>query len=132
MALTPSAGQLNAQYGDWYPTQVRSKYQIEEWESTKAVLSTSASADIQWEPDYIKFMARTKGWNRPALSNSLPAGWPQKVDGPMSWDGRSFADERDYVYELSEAQKLEIGEALAHFKGRLNIHRDLSSLTSAL
>lgn len=121
MSLIPSVEQLIAQYGDWYPPQIRQKYQIEEWESTKSVPSTKPSADIAWEPDYAKFMARTKGWNRPVPSTSLPDGWPQKVNGPMDWDGRSFSGEGDYVYELSEAQKLEIREALARFKGELYI-----------
>lgn len=39
------------------------------------------------------------------------------LEGPLCWDGTKVNDEELYVYSVSEEDKLEVEEALKHFKG---------------
>ncbi|KAI0047031.1 Clavaminate synthase-like protein [Auriscalpium vulgare] len=50
----------------------------------------------------------------------LPDGFPVKVEGPMVWEASDWTDERQWLFELAEADLQEINEALAYFKGNLD------------
>ena len=48
----------------------------------------------------------------------LPLGFPQRLEGPMTWDGSEFRDKPElYVEALSEHDLSEVEQAIAHFKG---------------
>ncbi|KAH8587384.1 TfdA family taurine catabolism dioxygenase TauD [Bisporella sp. PMI_857] len=73
--------------------------------------------DIQYAPDHEKWQARAA--RRKAtedLPATLPDGFPEQLSGPMVWDGKTVAQEYEWVYALNEAQLAEIEEALKHFK----------------
>ncbi|KAK6354876.1 hypothetical protein TWF696_004007 [Orbilia brochopaga] len=76
--------------------------------------------DIEYHPDRDKFQARMtlRLQNEPGLLDTpLPAGFPVKVEGPIVWEGKDWTEEKQWVYELNEAELKEIEEALNHFKG---------------
>lgn len=76
--------------------------------------------DIQYHPDEANWRARTarRLAENPDLPNtSLPEGYPKKLESPLVWKGSDFSQgESEWVTVLTEAQLLEIDEALAHFK----------------
>jgi len=41
---------------------------------------------------------------------------PHKIIGPLAWDGKSFRNEAEYVYKLSEGEVREISQALKNFQ----------------
>lgn len=51
-------------------------------------------------------------------SYSLPPGFPESTSSRMVWTGADLADERQYVYQLTAADLLEIDAALNTFKGK--------------
>ncbi|KAF8649399.1 hypothetical protein AX16_005840 [Volvariella volvacea WC 439] len=76
--------------------------------------------DISYHPDYAKYVARSarRLEEDPTLTlKSLPAGFPQKVDGPIVWEGSNWKEEKQWVYQLNDAQLKEIDDAVKHFKG---------------
>jgi len=82
----------------------------------------SKQPDIAYHPDEAKYHARTarRLAEDPSLPDvSLPDGFPPQVEGPIVWDGSDWADEDQWVYQLSDAELKEIGAALEHFKGLL-------------
>ncbi|RKU42713.1 hypothetical protein DL546_002986 [Coniochaeta pulveracea] len=48
---------------------------------------------------------------------ALPVGFPQSLEEELAWTGSSFADESAYVYNLTDADILELAAGLKHFKG---------------
>lgn len=59
--------------------------------------------------------------------DALPLGFPQRLEGPMAWDGKEFQDKPElYVEALSKQDISEIDQAIAHFKG-LDIPRGFVS-----
>ncbi|KAF7294661.1 Clavaminate synthase-like protein [Mycena indigotica] len=74
--------------------------------------------DISYHPDAKKFRARTarRLAEDPSLPQQpLPANFPDRVDGPIVWEGKDWTDESQWVYNLSQTQLNEIDGALAHF-----------------
>lgn len=61
--------------------------------------------------------------------NALPAGFPVNKDGKIAWVGSKISD-GDYVYHLTEAERVEIYKAVIAFKGRC--HTCLVALLSSL
>jgi hypothetical protein len=85
----------------------------------KQIMTTQP--DIEYHPDETKFRARTarRLAEDPSLpSTALPTGYPQKVEGPIVWEGKDWQNEDQWVYNLTPLELQEIGDALAHFKGR--------------
>ncbi|KAK6497244.1 hypothetical protein TWF506_004718 [Arthrobotrys conoides] len=79
--------------------------------------------DIEYHPDPAKYHARTelRLKNDPELPKTpLPAGFPDKVEGPIVWEGKDWTDERQWVYQLNEAELEEIDDAIKYFQN-LNI-----------
>jgi len=48
---------------------------------------------------------------------TMIAGWPDHQACALSWSGSDFVDEQDFVYQLSDEDKVEIENALSHFMG---------------
>lgn len=77
--------------------------------------------DIQYHPEYSKYLARTarRLAETPDLPKApLPAGFPDKVEGPIVWKGEDWTNENQWVYRLSDAELQEIDNAIQHFKGK--------------
>ena len=55
------------------------------------------------------------GFNRE--TNSLPDGFPTALTTSLLWNGSGMTDEDQYTYFLTKDEILEIGAALAAFKG---------------
>lgn len=90
---------------------------------TNAQASKPQQPDIQYHPDMEKFRARTarRLAENPDLPNMpLPDGFPQKVEGPIVWEGADWTNEDQWVYNLSTDQLTEIDNALAHFQSKRN------------
>jgi hypothetical protein len=50
--------------------------------------------------------------------HTLPLGFPQRLEGPMAWDGDKFRDKPElYVEALNKHDLSEVEQAIAHFKG---------------
>ncbi|KAF8636290.1 hypothetical protein AX17_003657 [Amanita inopinata Kibby_2008] len=74
--------------------------------------------DIGYQPDEAKWRARTarRLAEDPSLPTSpLPEGFPRQVDSPLVWEGKDFTDEKEWVYQLSADQLVEIDNAVKHF-----------------
>ncbi|THH21099.1 hypothetical protein EW146_g405 [Bondarzewia mesenterica] len=90
--------------------------------STTTIITEAAhrQPDIDYHPDHAKYLARTvcRLKEDPSLpSTPLPAGLPSKVEGPIVWQGADWKEEKQWVYELSEAELKEIDDAIKHFQG---------------
>ncbi|KAH9888307.1 TfdA family taurine catabolism dioxygenase TauD [Xylariomycetidae sp. FL2044] len=83
---------------------------------TPAARPPPGQPDIDYPPDYDKWQARAA--RRRAAGNlpGLPNGFPEKLAGPMVWEGKTVAETYDWTYVLDSKQLAEIDEAVAHFK----------------
>ena len=73
--------------------------------------------DIQYGPDYGKYLARSKRRQEiERLDKSLPRGFPQELKSSLVWDGDSIQGEYDWTYELTIDDIVELKKALRHFK----------------
>jgi len=77
-------------------------------------------ADIEYEIDVQKYLARSKArMAAGGLPTEVPAGWPQKLEGPLVWSSNDFPNEDEYVYKLTDDDKTELLYALHSFKSKL-------------
>ncbi|OLN86551.1 hypothetical protein CCHL11_08527 [Colletotrichum chlorophyti] len=73
--------------------------------------------NIDYAPNLENYLARIKRrQEQEQLAKTLPAGFPQKLESQLVWDGNTLAETYDWNYVLTEADKEEIDEALQHFK----------------
>ena len=75
--------------------------------------------DIQYTPDIQKWRSRTQRRQQSepeSLSRGLPAGFPQKLQSDLVWEGSQIKDVYDWTHVLNEAELEEIEKALEHFK----------------
>lgn len=73
--------------------------------------------DISYAPNYEKYLARAKRrLENERLQDSLPPGFPQKLDCELVWEGKDIVEKYDWVYELSPVEIDEIEHGLQHFK----------------
>jgi hypothetical protein len=82
--------------------------------------------DIQYHPDLVKYKERTTRrlhQNPDLLEANLPPGFPDKVEGPIVWEGKDWTNEDQWVYKLSNDELQEINDALKYFEGR-TMHDD--------
>jgi hypothetical protein len=90
--------------------------------------TAEAQPDIAYHPDEAKWRARTarRLAADPTLPKQpLPQGFPERVDGPIVWEGKHFTHEDQWVVKLTDAQLQEIDDALRHFQSKRS---SLSSL----
>jgi hypothetical protein len=82
------------------------------------VVETPKQPDIEYTPNYEKYLARTKRRTQTEdLPKTLPPGFPERVKGKLAWDGRDIAETYNWALELTPAEIAEIEHALQHFKG---------------
>lgn len=77
--------------------------------------------DIEYHPDRAKWKARTTRRLEadPSLpKTALPEGFPEQLKSPLVWEGKDWKDEKEWVYELTEADVKEVDDALKHFHGK--------------
>lgn len=82
-----------------------------------AVLVSPSQPDIGYTPDYDKYLARIR--RRQAtenLSQSLPPGFPEKLESDLVWDNTDIAKRYNWTYQLTTSDLDEIEKALQHFK----------------
>lgn len=73
--------------------------------------------DIGYAPDRDKYFARVKRrLANEKLDQSLPTGFPKRLDSDLVWDNTDIASRYDWVYELTISDLDEIEAALQHFK----------------
>ncbi|KAJ5561571.1 hypothetical protein N7461_000332 [Penicillium sp. DV-2018c] len=85
--------------------------------SAVQTITISTQPDIQYHPDYEKYKERTRRRKETEiLQSSLPAGFPQKLESPLVWEGKDIEKQDDWVYQLSNTQLDEIDAALKSFK----------------
>lgn len=87
--------------------------------STTTTLSRpAAQPDIAYAPDFAKYQARTKKQLASGNSHeqSLPTGFPTKLEGDFVWDGDSIQKTYEWVHELTDVEIAEVEDALQHFK----------------
>ncbi|KAF6829600.1 TfdA family Taurine catabolism dioxygenase [Colletotrichum musicola] len=73
--------------------------------------------DIGYTPNHDNYLARVKRRHeQEKLENTLPEGFPQKLESQLVWDGNTLAEDYDWNYVLTEADKKEVDDALRHFK----------------
>lgn len=88
----------------------------------------SEGPDIDWVPSLKSYMARVERLSKSqnARATTLPSGFPEKIETHRAWAGHDFAEDKSYIYMLSETEVSEIEEALGHFKGLYSFtHPDL-------
>ncbi|KAJ5627942.1 hypothetical protein N7490_010170 [Penicillium lividum] len=85
---------------------------------TTETITRPSQPDIQYHPDWVKYQARSRQRKEAeSLQTNLPAGFPQKLDSPLVWEGKDIEKRRDWIYQLSDLQLDEIDAALQSFKG---------------
>lgn len=75
--------------------------------------------DISYHPNEDKWKKRTEGRlreNPSLLSETLPEGFPEKLESPLVWEGKDWTSEEQWVYNLSKEELEEIDAALKHFR----------------
>jgi hypothetical protein len=76
-----------------------------------------AQPDIGYTPDYDKYIARVQRRRASEkLSQSLPPGFPQKLESDLVWDNTDIAARYNWNYQLTGPDLDEIEKALQHFK----------------
>jgi hypothetical protein len=64
-----------------------------------------------------KFDAERLGCASHSINEDLPPGFPPRLTSSLAWTGSDLRDELNYIYHLSENDKVEIDNALLAFKG---------------
>lgn len=101
----------------YYSAMLVEKYELDFTEQ-KSATSSEKSAKIEFIPNLEEFAARASAKIRGGgLHTSVPEGWPQSVNNRMTWTGKDFEGESQFVYQLSEEEKTEISLALQYFRG---------------
>lgn len=82
-----------------------------------AAIQVPRQPDISYAPDYDNYLSRIKRRQESEkLENTLPDGFPTKLESNLVWDGRNLAKTYDWNYVLTESDIAEIDAALRHFK----------------
>lgn len=102
----------------YYSQGLRARFNIDAYRVQQARAEANKPyADISYTVDEKKYRDRAAARVRAGgLPPSVPAGWPTELQGPLVWSVDDFEKEEEYVYNLTEADKTEILEALAIFK----------------
>jgi hypothetical protein len=73
--------------------------------------------DISYHPDYQKYILRTERLKAEISPNiEVPVGFPKHLTGPLVWEGKDYKDEKEWTFNLTPGQLVEIHDALLHFK----------------
>ncbi|TLD25728.1 Clavaminate synthase-like protein [Venturia nashicola] len=85
---------------------------------TTTLSHKAVQPDISYAPDFAKYQARTKKRlaNEKLHEQSLPPGFPTKLEGDFVWDGDSIQGTYEWVHKLSHVELAEVEDALRYFK----------------
>ncbi|KAL4975015.1 hypothetical protein BDW66DRAFT_167438 [Aspergillus desertorum] len=103
----------------YYSSGLRARFLLDADRSAAKTQSNPATyAKIGYEFDEIAYKKRVQASLAAGnLPRKVPAGWPTQLSGPLVWDRGDFPDENEYVYYLTDKDKIEISDALETFKG---------------
>lgn len=77
----------------------------------------ASKVGIGWVPDPETYRRRLRSSESArSAGGGLPAGWPERLRGPLTWSGQGMTDQGN-VFHLSRQHKAEIDRALASVKG---------------
>ncbi|KAL2826069.1 hypothetical protein BDW59DRAFT_161191 [Aspergillus cavernicola] len=113
----PPAPQFEVAPQAYYSSGLRRRFLLDADRSAAKANSSATYAKIGYEFNEIAYRKRVQASlaaeNLPA---NVPVGWPTQLSGPFAWKTGDFPDENEYVYYLTDADKLEISSALETFK----------------
>lgn len=95
------------------------------------VINTYISGpEIEWNPSFATFQSRVEMLSKLQLPRpqSVPSGFPEKIEAPWAWDGAEHQQCGDYVLQLEKSDIGEIENALKHFKGASNTDMTIYAL----
>ncbi|KAI9925081.1 hypothetical protein ASPWEDRAFT_119128 [Aspergillus wentii DTO 134E9] len=73
--------------------------------------------DIAYAPRLDNYQARTaRRIQTETLPQTLPEGFPDKLDSDLVWDGNTLGESYDWNYHLTAADLAEVDAALKHFQ----------------
>ncbi|KAG6836311.1 hypothetical protein H0H93_009231 [Arthromyces matolae] len=81
-------------------------------------VSQPSQPDISYHPNCENWHARTARRLKedPSLPKTeLPPGFPKRLESPLVWEGQDWKSEKQWVYELNEAELKEIDDAVRYF-----------------
>ncbi|KAK5702418.1 hypothetical protein LTR17_022345 [Elasticomyces elasticus] len=101
----------------YYSVSLRDRFQIDNHKPPAPVENEPVKfADIDYDVDEVKFRALSKARVAAGgLEAEVPPFWPKRVRGPLVWTPEKMTEDI-YVVHLTDEDKAEILEALAHFK----------------
>jgi len=107
----------------YYSHGLRKTFLIDALKPTVKTTIPQEAADIGYEVDEEKFLARAQRQIQlGGLETEIPFGWPQSLQRSLVWEPSNVKEE-DYVYLLTEDDKIEIETALEYFKSDLSTYR---------
>jgi hypothetical protein len=103
---------------EYYSRGLRERFRLDASALKPSIVAKDqAYADIDYSIDEAKYRARSEAIVRAGgLETEVPRGWPNALQGPLVWTGTDFKDEAEYVLYLTDADKVELVEALDYFK----------------
>lgn len=121
----PPVAQLTAAPEAYYSSGLRARFLLDADRSAVKTDGQATYAKIGYEVDEIAYRNRVQASLAAGnLPTEVPAGWPTQMSGPLVWDRGDFQDEAEYVYYLTDQDKLEVSNALETFKGLYPIIRE--------
>lgn len=83
-----------------------------------AVAQAPQQPDIEWIPSFKSYRDRNlRRLRNGGLKQTLPEGFPTKLESPLAWEGDELREE-EYIVELSALEIEETEEALRDFKSK--------------
>lgn len=87
----------------------------------------ASQANIQWEPDYEKYLARSTRRNQSRfLPTTVPRGWPTQFNSSLAWKGSQLISKSGnddlFVHHLSAEEVSEVRAAVKGFKSKFSCH----------
>ncbi|KAL3471566.1 hypothetical protein BJX99DRAFT_250348 [Aspergillus californicus] len=114
----PPATQFMVAPEPYYSSGLRARFLLDADRSAAKANSPAIYAKIGYEVEEMAYRKRVQASLAAGkLATKVPAGWPTQLSGPLVWKRGDFSDENEYVYHLTDEDKLEISNALKVFKG---------------
>ena len=85
---------------------------------TAAPQGPPGQPEIAYTPNRETYLARSqRRLKTEKLADTLPKGFPRELKSELVWKGDTVSDTYDWSYELNDAEKEEVHQALLHFQG---------------